>query len=90
MTRGYFIRFGGRSLEPGQSSGRYDDGPAYFALDVDTNLTVMDGISVAFSDTEMIARLPRRRRHPPNPLPVVEVRVPFTLCGTTRGAMGDG
>jgi hypothetical protein len=89
-THEYFIRFGGKTVEPGQTISRLDDGPALFELNVDTYLTVMEDITVTFRDTEMIARLPRRRRHPPDPLPVVEVRVPFTLCGTTRGTLGDG
>ena len=90
VTDDYTIRFGESSPEPGKSISNFTyDLPPRYQLKVQPKRTIMNNISVTFSDTEAIVKLPGIFRLTPEP-PAVTVRVPFLLCGTSRGVMGDG
>jgi hypothetical protein len=90
VTDDYTIRFGDSSPKPGKSISTFTyDLPPRYQLKVQPKRSIMNSISVTFSDTEAIVKLPGIVRFTPEP-PAVTVRVPFSLCGTSRGAMGDG
>jgi hypothetical protein len=90
VTDDYTIRFGDSSPKPGKSISTFTyDLPPRYQLKVQPKRTIMNNISVTFSDTEATVKLPGIVRPTPEP-PAVTVRVPFSLCGTSRGVMGDG
>jgi hypothetical protein len=91
FTHDYSIRFGGLEPMPGKSVSEFShDLPPRYQLMVEPERTLMNNLTVTFTGTAAIVQLPGRPHAKDTTIPVVVVHVPFTLCGTLRGGMGDG